>query len=115
MLSHGRAVLEDKGPYHTAPDGLAIVVRASSRLLVFMKLAHLWADHDLPGLLDRKAPDQMPAAERTIHMTRLDLQEFLRPRAAVPVKRGQNCCAPWKGVGSSVGAIPTRQLGRSSR
>jgi hypothetical protein len=49
-----------------------------------MKLAHLGAETDMAGLLDRESPDQMPAAERPIHMTRLDLQEFLRPRAAVP-------------------------------
>ena len=29
-----------------------------------MKLAHLWADPNLAGLLDREAPDQMPPAER---------------------------------------------------
>jgi tetratricopeptide (TPR) repeat protein len=36
----------------------------ADRVLVARKLAHLWADPDLAGLLDPEAPDQLPPAER---------------------------------------------------
>jgi hypothetical protein len=38
--------------------------RAMLRGVVSQKLAHLWADPDLAGLLDQEAMDQLPPAER---------------------------------------------------
>ena len=36
----------------------------ADRVLVAQKLAHLWADPDLAGLLDQEALDRLPPAER---------------------------------------------------
>ena len=36
----------------------------ADRLLVAQKLAHLWADPQLDGLLDHEALDRLPPAER---------------------------------------------------
>ena len=53
----------------------------ADRFLVAQKLAHLWADPQLDGLLDREAMDRLPPAERRNAATLRDAIDILIRRA----------------------------------